>query len=573
MAQIPRITRLPPLLANQIAAGEVIEHPASVVKELLENAIDAKATQIDVTLVEGGIESIIVRDNGCGILAEDLPLAFMRHATSKLLQPSDLFAITSMGFRGEALASIAAVSKLTLSSKPETQAQAWSLRLLDPNQEPVLIPTAHPTGTSVSVAELFYNTPVRRKFLRSPRTELLQIEQTLKRAALAYPEIGFKLNHNEKCLLQLAPAVNPLQQRQRISKLLSQAFLDQAIYVEVAHQGLQLHGWLSGHSFHRNQHNWIHWFVNQRPVRDKVLLHAFKQAYAYHLPPDRYPACVLSLSMDPHLIDVNVHPTKHEVRFRESRLVHDFIVKIIDEALAPTSTQAIAPITEPTLSLREPLSSEHQNTVVYNKPVTMPAYKAPVSSVIAAMQTQSPVTLPSSPTPKAATYLCHQQTLWIFDDVLTIISMPKALSFMARQAFSSSDPLSIDALLFPLRIDLSSLNIINFSTWETLLETVSIKASLTADNHLLIRELPKVLKTLDAQNAFSQLISQDVYPNKQGLIDHFCEHLQAPINWSMQDCAQFWQELQAFELDLLLQHHIIWQGKADALWTKLISSL
>ncbi len=326
-----RIKSLSSAVANQIAAGEVIENPASVVKELLENALDAGATAITIDIGFGGLNQIKISDNGTGIVAEDLPLAIAPHATSKLTQLADLSTLTSMGFRGEALASIASISRITISSKPAQQDHAMMLHMDGEVVE--LSPCARSQGTTIDVRDLFYNAPVRRRFLKSERSEYLAIEHVVKRFALSAPEINLILKHNAKLMLELPAATHEQSLRVRIQRLLGKAFMDQAIHLDVERAGMHLTGWISGPAYQRSQNDkqWI--YLNQRMVKDKLIQHAFKQAYENRLYPGRHPACLLYLSIPTADVDVNVHPTKHEVRFQQPRLVHDFIGSQIAQVL------------------------------------------------------------------------------------------------------------------------------------------------------------------------------------------------------------------------------------------------
>lgn len=330
-----RIKALSSAVANQIAAGEVIENPASVVKELLENALDANATSITIDIGFGGLNQIKISDNGTGIVADDLPLAIAPHATSKLTQLADLSTLTSMGFRGEALASIASISRLTLSSKPAAQDHAMMLHVDGPSVE--LSPCARNQGTTIDVRDLFYNAPVRRRFLKSERSEYIAIEHIVKRFALSAPLIAMTLKHNGKQIFELPAATDEYSLRLRIKKLLGKEFIDNAVTLDVERSGMRLNGWISGPAYHRSQNDkqWI--YLNQRMIKDKLIHHALKQAYEGQLYPGRHFACLLYLSMPTAEVDVNVHPTKHEVRFQEPRLVHDFIGSQIAEALMHSS--------------------------------------------------------------------------------------------------------------------------------------------------------------------------------------------------------------------------------------------
>ncbi|MFI4954629.1 MAG: DNA mismatch repair endonuclease MutL [Gammaproteobacteria bacterium] len=296
---IPRIRLLNRLLANQIAAGEVVERPASVVKELLENSIDAKASQIDVTIQQGGFHHIKVRDDGCGIEQPDLRLAVCRHATSKIVKVEDLSYIDTLGFRGEALASIAAVSRFWMSSKPAQQTQAWQVHLNGLDTEIELQPTAHPTGTTVMVEDLFFNTPARRKFLRSERTEYLQIEEVFKRIALSHLNIGFSLTHNQRMIYRLLPATTDMQQQRRVAKIFGNNFIEHACNVDMQATGLALTGWLGLPTLSRSQNDLQYIYLNGRLVRDRVINHALRQAYEDILPTGRNALYILYLTVEP----------------------------------------------------------------------------------------------------------------------------------------------------------------------------------------------------------------------------------------------------------------------------------
>ncbi len=327
---VQRIHALPPLLVNQIAAGEVVERPASVIKELVENSLDAGAGHIDVEVEQGGVKRMRIRDDGLGIARDELALALSRHATSKVSSLEDLERIASMGFRGEALPSIASVSRLTLTSREQGAEQAW--QLAGQADEPV--PAAHPPGTTVEVRDLFFNTPARRKFLRTDKTEFNHVEQTLRRLALARFDVGFALRHNGREVFSSRAADDVRSRERRVSALLGQPFLDNALVFEHAAAGLRLHGWVAQPTFSRSQADMQHFYVNGRMVRDKLVTHAVRQAFQDVLFHGRHPAYLVYLELDPVLVDVNVHPTKHEVRFREGRLVHDFIFRTLHKVLA-----------------------------------------------------------------------------------------------------------------------------------------------------------------------------------------------------------------------------------------------
>jgi len=329
-----RIQRLSPRLANQIAAGEVVERPASVIKELLENALDAEATRIDIVLEAGGSKRMLVRDNGRGVPADDLKLALERHATSKISEQDDLEGIATLGFRGEALASIASVSKLVMTSNASDEKAGWCVRSAGESMQSELSPAAHPRGTTVDVEDLFYNTPARRKFLRTEKTELARIEDIVRKISLSHPKVQLSLTHQGKVVRQYAAAMSMNERELRVKQALGPAFIEAAMYFEEERGGMRLSGWIATPRYSRSQADQQYFFVNGRSIRDKVLSHAVRQGYQDVLHYGRHPAYVIFFELDPRHVDVNVHPTKHEVRFRESRGVHDFIFSTIHQVLA-----------------------------------------------------------------------------------------------------------------------------------------------------------------------------------------------------------------------------------------------
>ncbi|WP_044470662.1 DNA mismatch repair endonuclease MutL [Mannheimia massilioguelmaensis] len=358
---------LPPQLANQIAAGEVVERPASVVKELVENSLDAGASRIQIDIENGGASLIRIRDNGLGIPKDELGLALARHATSKIASLEDLDAILSLGFRGEALASISSVSRLTLTSRTAEQNEAWQVYAQGRDMETTIQPASHPVGTTVEVANLFFNTPARRKFLRTDKTEFAHIDEVIRRIALAKPQITFTLTHNGKAVRQYKSAVQISQKLKRVASICGDDFIKQALQIDWKHDNLHLSGWIALPGFHRSQNDLAYSYVNGRMIRDKVINHAIRQAYANYLNNEQYPAFVLYLDLDPNEVDVNVHPTKHEVRFHQARLIHDFIYQGIVNALnseqADFAQYDIHP--EKNAQVQEPQANWHIST---NKP-------------------------------------------------------------------------------------------------------------------------------------------------------------------------------------------------------------
>ncbi len=333
------IRQLPDTLVNQIAAGEVVERPSSVVKELVENALDAGARRVDIELEEGGIRLIRIRDDGSGIAPQDLSLAVSRHATSKIGSLDDLEQVATLGFRGEALPSIASVSRFSLSSKTPEAEHGARLDIEGGRAEPV-VPHPHPTGTTIEVRDLFYNVPARRKFLRAERTELGHVEEWLRSLALARPQVELRISHNGKLGKHYRPVAGEGELLKRVAEALGPEFVANCLVVDHAGAGLRLHGWVGLPTASRSSADQQYFYVNGRAVKDRLVAHAVRQAYSDVLFHGRHASFVLFLELDPRRVDVNVHPAKHEVRFRDGRLVHDFVFKTLHEALASTRAGA-----------------------------------------------------------------------------------------------------------------------------------------------------------------------------------------------------------------------------------------
>ena len=331
-----RINLLDQKLANQIAAGEVVERPASIVKELIENSLDARANKITVEVEQGGVRLIRIQDDGSGILKQDLALALHRHATSKIKKIGDLENINSLGFRGEALASISSVSRVSLLSKArEGENDAgWQINVEGNIAHKSLVPVSHAEGTTIEVRDLFFNTPARRKFLKKERTEFSKIDEIVKRLALSRFDVHVSLRHNQKTIYNLLPAKSDSEKQRRVGLLCGSKFVENSILIDTERAGLKLWGWVGLATFSRSQGDLQYFYVNGRSVKDKLVTHAVKQAYRDVLFHGRHPAYVLFLELDPSLVDVNVHPTKHEVRFRDSRFVHDFLFSSLYKSLS-----------------------------------------------------------------------------------------------------------------------------------------------------------------------------------------------------------------------------------------------
>ncbi|CAI1901278.1 DNA mismatch repair endonuclease MutL [Serratia fonticola] len=345
---------LPPQLANQIAAGEVVERPASVVKELVENSLDAGATRVDIDIERGGAKLIRIRDNGCGIAKADLALALARHATSKISTLDDLEAIVSLGFRGEALASISSVSRLMLTSRTAEQSEAWQAYAEGRDQAVTVKPAAHPVGSTLEVLDLFYNTPARRKFMRTEKTEFGHIDEVVRRIALARFDVAINLSHNGKLMRQYRAAKEESQHERRLASICGPAFLQHALAISWQHGDLSIRGWVADPQGARQLGEMQYCYVNSRMMRDRLINHAIRQAYQDQLKDDQLPAYVLYLEVDPHQVDVNVHPAKHEVRFHQARLVHDFIYQAVTTVLQQAGNVAL-PLAEESAAQEAPV--------------------------------------------------------------------------------------------------------------------------------------------------------------------------------------------------------------------------
>ncbi|MGM0482165.1 MAG: DNA mismatch repair endonuclease MutL [Pseudomonadota bacterium] len=361
------IKQLPIELANQIAAGEVVERPASVVKELVENALDAGADELLIDIEQGGVKRIKIRDNGCGIERDQLALALSRHATSKISCLDDLESIASLGFRGEALASISSVSRLRLTSKPAVQSEAWQAWTAGRDMAVQVEPAAHPNGTTIDIQDIFFNTPARRKFLRTEKTEFAHIDETLKRIALSRFDVDITLTHQGKRVRHY-PKVDPTrdqQQRRRLAKATGSQFAEQALAIRAETGPYQLSGWVATAETCRHQADIQYCFVNGRMMRDKLLSHALRQAYERYLLADTVPTYVIYLWLPAAQVDVNVHPAKHEVRFHQQRQVHDFILQAVADALrqaSETASEASAELSEATQPATQPVAGYQSST-------------------------------------------------------------------------------------------------------------------------------------------------------------------------------------------------------------------
>lgn len=478
-----RIQQLPPAIANQIAAGEVIERPASVVKELLENALDAGADTISIDIAYGGLNQIKISDNGSGIFADDLPLAIAAHATSKITRLDDLYSIGSMGFRGEALASISSIAKLKISSRPASQEHAMMLAVQ--GSESIISPCARSQGTTIDVVDLFFNAPVRKRFLKSEKLEFQAIEIVVKRFALSAPQIALTLKHNNKLVLSLARATDAKSRHARMAKIFGKAFDDHALYIDVERAGMRLEGWLSGIEVQRSQNDrqWV--YINQRMVKDKLINHAIKQAYDNVLHPGRFPVCLLYLSLNPAEVDVNVHPTKHEVRFQQPRLVHDFFTSQIHNALESQldkpQASAVAPLTAK--ALNEPQLGQTQHYQYDLKPYQSSRAVADTSATVFN---------------SGWTLLNKQFSILFRDDEPYMVDVYSLYQqWLSQELQHEMMPFDSRPLLVPISVALPSLDSAQCQALLLCLNEAGLKCMLNMENKLLLQSIPIKTPYLD----------------------------------------------------------------------------
>lgn len=516
-----RIEKLSSLLANQIAAGEVIERPASVIKELVENSLDAGATKIELDIEQGGMRLMRVRDNGAGIHHDDLALALSRHATSKIKQLDDLEKIMTLGFRGEALASIGSVSRLELSSAVANQS-GWQVSAQGVDQEIQLQPTAHPQGTTVEVHDLFFNTPARRKFLKTEKTEFEHIDELIKRIALSFFQVNFVLKHNQKLVRQYRIAHSDIERDQRVASLCGSAFMENAIRISVEAAGLVLSGWIAQPTFSRAQADMQYFYVNGRMVRDKLVTHAVKQAYHDVMYGNRHPAYVLFFTIAPTQVDVNVHPTKHEVRFRESRLVHDFIFRSLHHALAdirPGEQQQVectahahhsheietAPqpvvkhyVTEFPKQHKLPLKIQEQ-MAVYNK------LHEPLSTILPTTQVAE--------VPPLGFALAQLKNIFILTENaegLILVDMHAAherVMYEQLKKNMAERGIISQPLLVPLTLSLSEREANSIENHTELFEKVGMKVERISIENIVVREVPELLRDSEIEPLIRDMAS------------------------------------------------------------------
>jgi DNA mismatch repair protein MutL len=506
------IQQLPGHLINQIAAGEVVERPASVVKELVENSLDAGADDIQIDIAAGGAKLIRVRDNGGGIDKDELRLALSRHATSKISSLEDLEAIVSLGFRGEALPSIASVARLVLISRTRDEDTAWQVEA-DDGEIRGPHPAAHGQGTTVEVHDLFYNTPARRRFLRTEKTEFGHIEKWLRRLALSRPGVAFTLTHNRRTILKLPAAPDSEQQLARLAKLCGEGFADQSIYIEHDTEGVALQGWIALPTYNRSQPDQQYWFVNGRSISDKTLAHAARHAYRDVLFHGRFPAYVLNLAMDPAGVDANAHPAKHEVRFRDGRRIHGIVSQTLEVALRDTRPGGHAPV--PASIVRYPEASQRPMQLSgggHGGPAgvreALAGYAA-LSDASAALQ----VDAEQGEVPPLGYAIAQLAGIYVLaenKDGLIVVDMHAAHERITYEKLKKSfDDRSVvrQPLLVPVTLAVAEneADLVERASRE--LQSLGLSVDRVGPTRLVVREVPALLKDSDIESLLRDLLS------------------------------------------------------------------
>jgi DNA mismatch repair protein MutL len=533
-----RINLLSQRLANQIAAGEVVERPASVVKELMENSLDAGASRLEIEVEQGGTKQIKIKDDGLGIHKQDLELALSRHATSKITDLEDLENIASLGFRGEALASISSVSRLTMTSKADDDVASnsgdnsgWKVVAQGQEMDVILSPAAHSRGTTVEVRDLFFNTPARKKFLKTEKTEFSRIDEILKRIALSRFDVQFSLTHNQRAIRKLLPAKSDQEKQRRVALVCGPAFVESSVFVEIQGQGLRLWGWVSLPTFSRSQADLQYFYVNGRIIRDKLVTHAVKQAYRDVLFHGRHPAYVLYLELAPSAVDVNVHPTKHEVRFRDSRLVHDFLFSSLHKALAelrpsdrladnaqnngqesdpfaasPDSTFVAGNFSDQnSLSLAEPASNNYS----YRPSTGQPA----ASAIQSQLENFAKLTADDSEVPPLGYAIAQLHGIYILaqnKEGLITVDMHAAherITYERMKTACQNEELKMQPLLVPLSIAVSQSEADCAETEREALLSIGIELERAAAESIVVRQVPSILRNANIEQLVRDVLS------------------------------------------------------------------
>jgi DNA mismatch repair protein MutL len=517
------IRQLPELLINQIAAGEVVERPSSVVKELLENALDAGAQSIQVLLEQGGKRLVRVVDDGCGISRDELALALARHATSKISSLEELEQVESMGFRGEALPSMASVSRMTITSRSEADEHAWQLKTANGVLEEV-VPAAGAPGTQVELRDLFYNVPARRKFLRTDRTEFSHVDELLKRFALARPDVGFQLQHNNRMVRQFPPVHSDEEMLTRLTAVIGADFVEHVLNIDEQRGSFALHGWVAEPRYNRPQADRQFFFVNGRVIRDRLVAHAIRQAFRDVLFHGRHPAFVLFLELPFSGVDVNVHPQKHEVRFRDSRSVHDFIYSTLNRCLAGAGVGGggLRPGTE----IQDPASAgqggewtDRQAAMPLSVAEQMQSYAQLVSSpsrgtAVAGMPIDFDSVNATDEYPPMGFALAQLHGIYILaqnQHGLVLVDMHAAHERITYERFKTGlahDGIRSQNLLVPITVHVSEREADMVEQHAASLESLGIACDRSGPQTVVIRKVPTLLQDADMSRLLSDVLSE-----------------------------------------------------------------
>ena len=575
------IKQLPSHLINQIAAGEVVERPSSVIKELTENALDAGATSIVIDIEKGGHKRIRIRDNGIGIPKEELKLALSRHATSKIANLHDLEHVNTLGFRGEALPSIASVSRLTISSHHQDAKQAWQLAGMEQGEMADPAPTAHPQGTTIDVFDLFYNVPARRKFMKTERTEYKHIEDVVKKLALSSFSCAIELRHNKKSTLRLPAATTQEESERRIAEITGSAFMSQSHYLDHKEADYHLRGWIGLPTFSRSQCDMQYFFVNGRIIRDKITSHGLKQAYRDVLFQGRQPAYVLFFDIPPEQVDVNAHPTKHEVRFREARQVHDFLYRTVYKTIAdirpaandiPTFTAPSTP--KVTLTPQSPprqtqlggmsVSEQIASYQELAKPPSVPSkFTSPVGhrtqqdqrsnfNTSLTLASTEPATMPPLGFAKAQLHSIY--ILAENEAGLIIVDMHAAHERIIYERFKRSyhdDAIRSQPLLVPLAIKVSSKEADFAEEFGETLQLLGFEINRLEKTKLVVRAIPSLLRGTDIEQLARDILADLIMHGSSERIENQIDEILSSLACHRAVRAQ--HELSIDEMNSLLR--------------------
>jgi DNA mismatch repair protein MutL len=530
------IRQLPAHLVNQIAAGEVVERPASVVKELIENSLDAGARSIHVELQAGGSKLIRVRDDGAGIPKDEIALALSRHATSKIASLADLEAIASLGFRGEALPSIASVARLTLASRTRMSDTAWRIEAKDGVlEEPA--PCAHPAGTTVEVRDLFYNTPGRRKFLRAERTEYQHVDKWLRRLALARPDVSFTVSHNGRPVLALPCASDDDARLRRLGLICGEAFASHLVFLNRESDAIALNGWLALPTFNRSQADLQFWFVNGRSITDRTLSHAVRQAYRDVLFQGRHPAYVLYLSIDPAAVDANAHPAKHEVRFRDGRQVHGLVAQAIEQVLIETRPGGHGSSAVPASIVRTSLVRQSSLTLQSAGPAGESAVRDALAgySALAGMPASRENRPRDSELPPLGFAIAQLAGVYILAENaagLVVVDMHAAherIVYEKLKAAFDAGKVVRQPFLVPASIAVSEREASLVEEAAPLFERVGLSLGRGGPSTVVVREVPALLKHSDAETLVRDILSDLQESDISSRVEDTCHEMLATM--------------------------------------------